>query len=175
MEDFQIRTNRLMSDYLKKISFNFEDENTNLPFELGKIINGDFLTENECIILKDIYKNNSNPKFEKDLAKCEWEYSENHFHPDDYIDNISSELDYLYFALCCSKELAKRLSLNFPNINFRIIVSFCETQTDKNGEVEYYGSSTVRFYKIRPECESKMKTSNLDDFEQDAILEIELD
>jgi hypothetical protein len=78
----------------------------------------------------------------------------------------------LQLALECGKRLAVRLEAEFPDKDFRLIISFNETRVVGN-EVEIYGSSTVRFYQIRPDCESKMRIANLDNYKWDAVLEIE--
>jgi hypothetical protein len=107
------------------------------------------------------------------LKKCEWEYAQNHFHPDSYVDT-DDQMQYLQLALECGKRLAKRLDAAFPGKNFRIAVSFNETKVS-DGEIENYGSSTVRFYQIRQDCENGMRTADLNDFTLDAVLEMEID
>ena len=166
-----IRTNKIMDKYLSKIGYNFWETSLSLPVGLEKIVQSEFITDNDCIILKSVAQIETNPKFDTNLEKCEFEDFENHFHPDSYIET-NNEIDYLKLALECGKRLAKRIDSELKTDNFRVGISFSET-TVENGEIEFYGSSTVRFYKVREDCEEIMRTSNLDDFESEAVLEIE--
>ncbi|MGN6601599.1 MAG: hypothetical protein ACTHK8_04060 [Ginsengibacter sp.] len=160
-----------MDSYLSKIDYNFWEISMTLPAELERIINSDFVTDNDCIVLKEVGDISTNPKFNTSLKKCEWEDSQTHFHPDMYIDT-DNEIEYLQLALESGKRLAKRLNTEFPDKDFRISISFNKT-TIVDNEVENYGSSTVRFYQVRQDCENIMRTENLDDFKSDAVLEIE--
>jgi len=168
--NYTIRTNRLMDDYLLKLGYDFWEKTIELPTDLAKITNSDFLTTNDCVTLKG-FGHRINPKFDNDSGKCEWEYNGTHFHPDNYVDR-ENEIDFLKLALECSKRIFERLSNRFKNDRFRVIISFCES-TIIDGEVDTYGSSTIRFYKIRSVCDEIMYIDNLNDFETDAVLEIE--
>ena len=143
-----------------------------IPTDLEKIINRDFLTDNDCVILKGHYGHEKNPQLKSDLEKCEWEYDQTHFHPFLYAKQSNNEVEYLILALECGKRLAYRLKKQFENRRFRILISFSETEKN-NGEIEWYGSSSVLFYQIREGSEKIMRTENLNDFKHDAVLEIE--
>ena len=159
-----------MDRYLSKIGYDFWEISISLPTDLEKIIQGEFITDNDCIILKSLVQFETNPKFDTNLEKCEFEDFENHFHPDSYTET-NNEIEYLKLALKYGKRLAKRIDCELKAENFRVGISFNET-TIENGEIEFYGSSTVRFYKVRQDCEEIMRTNNLDNFEKEAVLEI---
>jgi hypothetical protein len=161
-----------MDAYLSELGYDFLKRRVDLPEHLEDLIQRDFLIENDCLILKDENENSSNPIFEQDLEKCEWEDHHNHFHPDFAYVDTKDELDYLKAALECGKRLAHRFSQELPHHRIRLLISFSET-TEENGETEVYGSSTVRFYQIRPACEERMRLEDLETFESEAILEIE--
>jgi len=163
-----------MEGYLYKMAIRYPEASIELPAELEQTISNEFITENDCIILKGLGGNEQNPKFESDLEKCEWEYNETHFHPDEYSAKNADELDFLLFALESSKRLAHRLQEQFPTKAFRIVASFCETHKDHLGRVESYGSSTVRFYQIRRSYENRMRSHDISEFQLDAISEIEI-
>lgn len=168
----KIRQNTLMYYYLEKLDYDYQETTIDLPDELDEIIKDGLIVSNDCIILKSLSDNS--PKFETDLEKCEWEYNETHFHPDEYARAGSDEIVYLSYALECAKRIAYKLKNKFPQFSFRITVSFSETVKNKLGQIETYGSSSVQFHKIRENCESTMRTSDLDGFEFDAVLEIEI-
>lgn len=162
-----------MEGYLDKMAINFPETSVELPNELEQTISEEFIIENDCITLRGLCGNEQNPKLETDLEKCEWEYNETHFHPDEYSQEGADESEFLLFALESSRRIAQRLKTDFPFKNFRISVSFSETEKDDLGSIESYGSSTVRFHQIRNSCEKQMRTVNLNDFRYDAVLEIE--
>lgn len=168
--DYSIRTNKNMDLYLEKLGYDFVDKKINLPVDLEKIVNSNFLTTNDCVTLKG-FGHRINPSFDSEFDKCDWEYNETHFHPDSFV-NGNDEIEYLKLALECGKRLSHRLSKRFKNDKFRIQISFMATQWE-NDEIEAYGSSTVRFYKIRPEAEKGFYISDLDVYEEDSVLEIE--
>jgi hypothetical protein len=170
----RIRKNKLMDSYLEKMSFDFQGKSVELPSGLERLINREFLTENDCIILKGLYENEQNPKFETDFEKCEWESNETHFHPDEYAKQQTNELEFLILALESSKRLGTRLKQSFPNKKFRIFLSFSETQKDNQGEIEFYGASSVRFHQVRNGCENEMRTDDLNEYKLEAVLEIEI-
>ena len=89
-----------------------------------------------------------------DIDKCDQEYNETYFHTDSYIDG-ENELEYLRLALKCGKKISIRLSNQFKNERFRIMISFSETIM-VDGLIDNYSSSTVRFYNIRPSCNNKI-------------------
>ena len=163
-----------MESYLEKLSYDFREAYVELPADLESLINRKFLTENDCITFKGDYNSKHTPIFKTDFEKCQWEYNETHFHPDEYAKQKSDELEFLILALESSKRLERRLVQNFPNKRFRILISFAETQKDNKGEIEFYGASTVRFHQIRNNCENKFRTDNLNEFANDAVLEIEI-
>lgn len=169
--NFKIRTNKIMDEYLSKIGYNFWDTSIFLPAGLSKKIQSEFVKDNDCVVLKED-EITSNPKFDTNIKKCEWEWFETHFHPDSYIET-DDEIEYLKLALECSKQLAKRLDAEFKDKNFRLSVSFSETVKTEN-KIEFYGSSTVRFYQIRQECEDIMRTEDLNAFKLEAVLDIEI-
>jgi len=168
--DYSIRTNKNMDLYLEKLGYDFGDNKINLPVDLEKIVSRNFLTTNDCVTLKG-FGHRINPRFDTEFDKCDWEYNETHFHPDSFVHG-DDEIEYLKLALECGKRLSYRLSKRFKNDKFRIQISFMETQLEK-GEIEAYGSSTVRFYKIRPEAEDGIYITDLDVYEGDAVLEFE--
>jgi hypothetical protein len=161
-----------MDSYISKFGYNFLLEKVDLPKELRNIVNSEFLNENDTIILKGLYGHETIPKFDNDIEKCEWEYNETHFHPDMFAKNTDNETIYLKLALEGAKQIMERLTKQFNGRKFKVIVSFSETKTE-NGEIASYGSSTVRFYQIRSSCEDRMRHPNLDNFREDAVLEIE--
>lgn len=167
----KIRTNRLMDFYLSKIGYNFLEKSIDIPSELEKKIISEFVIDNDSITLSGL-NILSNPKFDVNIKKSEWEYSETHFHPDEYIES-NDELKYLELALACGKQIALRLEREFKDKRFRVIISFSETKTE-NEEIEFYGSSSVRFYQIRNDCEESMHIKDLNDYLDDAVLEIEI-
>ena len=166
-----VRTNQLMDKYLSRIDYNFWDKTITLPKDLERIVDSEFIIDNDCIVLKEVGNIKANPQFDTNLKKCEWEDFETHFHPDSYIDT-ENEFEYLKLALECGKRLTRRFEKEFKDKNFRLLISFSETEII-DGEIESYGSSTVRFYQIRQDCENIMKSENLDDFKFEAVLEIE--
>lgn len=165
-----------MDGYLEKLGYDFLDKTIDLPAELEAIINLEFLTDNDCIILKSWYGHDENPALGTDLEKSIWEDDETHFHPDAYVPEGSDEIEYLACALECAKRLMLRLQKEFPSRPFRISVSFDETtyETEDPNEINSYGSSTVRFHQIRPTTEYTMYTDDLNDFKLNAVLEIEI-
>lgn len=168
--DYSIRTNKDMDLYLKKLGYDFGDYRIDLPVDLEKIVNSNFLTTNDCVTLKG-FGHRINPRFDTAFEKCDWEYNETHFHPDSFSKG-DDEMEYLKLALECGKRLSNRLSKRPKKDKFRIQISFMETQWI-NGEIDVYGSSTVRFYKIRPEAEDGIYIEDLDIYEGDAVLELE--
>ena len=136
-----------MDNYLVKLGYDFWNKTIELPTDLAKLINHDFLTTNDCVTLRGCGFR-VNPKFDNSLDKCEWEYFETHFHPDSYVDK-ENELEFLKLALECGKRLSKRLANRFENDKFRVVLSFSESMII-DGEIDTFGSSTVRFYKKRP-------------------------
>lgn len=160
-----------MDDYLLKLGYDFWEKTIELPNDLAKITNSDFLTSNDCVSLKG-FGRRRNPRFDTDFEKCDWEYNETHFHPDSF-SRGDDEMEYLKLALECSKRLSYRLSKRFKNDKFRIVISFMEAQFI-NGEIEVYGSSTVRFYKIRPDADDSFYIGDLDGYELEAVLELEM-
>jgi hypothetical protein len=168
--DYSIRTNKNMDLYLEKLGYDFGDNKINLPIDLEKIVSSNFLTTNDCVTLKG-FGHKINPRFDTAFEKCDWEYNETHFHPDSFAKG-DDEIEYLKLALECGKRLSRRLAKRFKNDNFRIQISFMESQWI-NGEIDNYGSSTVRFYKIRPEAESGIYVDNLDIYKVGAVLELE--
>lgn len=161
-----------MDGYLAKFKYDVWKTDLRLPGQLLKGIESEFLVDNDCVTLKGFSNNHPPPLFKTDLEKCEWEYNETHFHSDMFIEIPSNEIEYLQIAIESGKRLATRLRSIFKEQNFRVIISFYETEKI-NDEVEIYGSSTVRFYQIRPGCEEIMRCQDLNDFAQDAVMEIE--
>ena len=166
-----VRNNQLMDKYLSRIDYNFWDKTITLPKDLILFVDSEFVTNNDCIVLKEVGNIETNPKLKTSLEKCEYEDSETHFHPDSYVDT-EDEIEYLKLALECGKRLTKRFETEFQDKNFRLIISFSETEIT-DGEIESYGTSTVRFYQIRQDCEHIMRTDDLNSFEINTLLEIE--
>jgi len=160
-----------MDSYISSLGYDFLSKDIELPLTLQKIVYSEFITENDIIVLGEVH-GSGNPSYENDLKKCEFEYNETHFHPDAFADKGNGEIEYLKLALECAKRLIGRLDKNFKDKKFRVLVSFSETEI-KDGEIESYGSSTVRFYQIRSSCERIMRMEDLNSFKIEAILEIE--
>jgi hypothetical protein len=161
----KVRANKAMDRYLKELGYDFLNVSYSLPSDLKKIVQSDFVTNNDCIIISGQYAISSNPKLNAELEKCEWENNETHFHTDwNASQYTNDELEYLKLALECAKVLAIRLTENVPDKKFRILVSFSETTYDINNEIDSYGSGTVRFYQIRENAESTFRTEDLNDF-----------
>jgi hypothetical protein len=167
-----IRTNGQMSKHLLALGYDFLKIHVELPEELEKISRLEFLTGNDCTLLQGLYGHQMTPEFETDIQKCEWEYSENHFHPDEYA-RTQNEGEFLILALECAKRIAFRLKENFTGKNFRLIISYDETVIEE-GETETYGSSTVRFHELRKDCKDFYGFDSLEKFEQDAVMVIDI-
>jgi hypothetical protein len=168
-----VRTNHVMERYLQRLGYDFWTKRVDLPTELEEIIYQDFLTNNDCIILKALYDHDSNPGLKSDLEKCEWESNETHFHIDDYVQNPDDEIEYLSIGLECAKRLQKRFDQEFADKKFRILISFNETVKDENGYVDFYGSCTVRFHQVRLNCDDVMRADDMEKFKVEAVMEIE--
>lgn len=169
----RIRTNRIMDAYLNELNFDFETSTYPITEELSNIIQADFIDNNDSITLKSIAGHIQNPLFKTSLEKSEWEYNETHFHPDwSVMGYKEEEKEYLKAALECGKQLVWRLRDCYPDKHFRVVISFCETTYDGKA-VDFYGSSTVRFYQIRPEVETIMRIDDLNYYQADAVMDIE--
>lgn len=168
-----VRTNQIMERCLQRLGYDFWTTTVDLPAELEYVVNQEFLTNNDCVILKGLYGHLSNPKFGTDLEKSEWEYNETHFHTDEYLSILEDEIELLSLGLECAKRLKIRLDQEFSNKGFRILISFNESVKDEKGETEFYGSCTVRFYQIRPTCDGVMRIDDLEKFKTEAVMEIE--
>ena len=167
----EIRSNKLMEEYLSSISYNFLEKSILIPEDLRSIIDSRFLVHNDCVLLKELCS--VAPEGLNEIEKCEYEDSENHFHPDSFVDSADDDLQALKYALECGKHLASRLGEEFgTKRRFRIQISFSE-KIEVDGEISEYTSSTVRFYQIRSECDKKMLVGDLERFQLDAIVEIE--
>lgn len=166
-----LKKNKLMNDYLLRIGFqdDFFGKNYVLSKKLNELLDHGFVELKDSVFLRDLC--NAMPYLEG-CEKSIYEDSENHFHPEDYLDSDVDEIEYLKMALECGKRIANKLELNYPGRKFRIVISFEESKK-KNNEIEIFGSSTVRFHQIRQECESVLRVKNLDQFSE-AILEIEI-
>lgn len=167
----KIRMNKAMKSYL--VDFKTDVFQTPIPKKLNALLNQSFLHENGCITIKGLYGHKGIPYFSTSTERSIWEDNETHFHPDAFYGEVKDEIVYLKSALICAKRLYKRLSLCFPQKRFRIIVSFNETERNIKGEIETYGSSTVRFYQIRKESEKTMRIDDLESFKGHALMEIE--
>jgi len=168
----QLRSNQLMTRYLDALGYDFQTHTRALPEHLEGLLDCDYLPDLDRVVLTKLNGDNKIPPLNTDLEKCEWEYNETHFHPDAYASRGAKELEYLELALESAKRLAEDIQKRFSSMRFRIQVAFSETE--KNGqEIEFYGSSTVRLYRIRPACEDIMRNGDLDEFKTEALLEIE--
>jgi len=172
LQSIEINQNEIMKKYCSELEYEFLTKDIELPAELSRIINSDFITNNDCITLKGLHPHKTNPNFKNDFEKCKWEDGQTHFHPDNYIENKHNEIEFLMYALESGKQLMKRLKQNFPVINFRIFIFFSKTNYNQNGEIEFYGSSNVRFHKIRNGAEKHLYPEHLDDFKSDGVMEI---
>lgn len=160
-----------MKCYLR--DFKMDVFRTPIPKELKALLNQNFLRENGCTTIEGHYGHNKIPSFSTSTEKSIWEDNETHFHPDAFYGAVEDEIIYLKSALVCAKKLYKRLSMNFPRKRFRITVSFNETKKDSQGQIETYGSSTVRFYQIRKDAEQTMRIDDLEGSKGEALMEIE--
>ena len=162
-----------MNEYLQRLGYDFWKTKVGLPAELEDTLNEGFHASNDCVILKGLYGHNSNPDLKSDLEKCEWEYHETHLHIDDYFQSPDDEISLLSLGLEYAKRIRARLDEEFDGKKFRILLSFSETNKNEIGQVDSYGSCTVRFHQIRPNCDEVMKTDNLEKFQLEAVMEIE--
>ena len=168
-----IRTNEIMNAYLKQLNYDFEKTAYVIPDKLIKIIQADFMDDNDCIILKLDNNHKHNPVLHSDFEKCDYEYNE-HFHPDFAVIGVKEdETEYLKLALECGKALALRLKSNYPEKEFRIVISFSETRYEGQ-EIDSLGSSRVSFHQIRQSAEWAFRIDNLNDYKSEAIMNIEV-
>ncbi len=168
-----IRTNKKMEDYLIKTGTGIFNKTIDLPLELEKIVKSEFITKSDCIILQGIHNLKEIPELKTSIERCEFEYRENIIHPIDFIENPRSELEYLTLALECGKRLSNRLTNEFKEDTFRVIITFNETAKAMEKVIQFGGSS-VSFYKIRKNCDDNMLVEDLEDFKLEAILEMEI-
>ena len=131
-----------MDKYLTQLG-GMEAITYSLPNALRNVVYSDFVDNNDCITLAAL--NDDNPVISNDRDKCWWEYNETNFHPDWF--GTDDELDYLRAAITCAKILATRLNIEYPEKEFRMYVTFFETDPDDEDGVP--GSATVRFHQIR--------------------------
>ena len=157
-----------MEKYISLIGYNFLEKDVSLPKDLKNVVDSDFLVHNDCVLLQALCT--TVPEGLNDVQKCEYEDSENHFHPDSYVDSSDDDFQALKYALECGRHLASRLGKEFgAERRFRIQISF-----SRKIEIDDYTSSTVRFYQVRSECEEIMRVSDLDRFQLDAVIEFEI-
>lgn len=161
-----------MDQYLAKLGYDFLATAVALPAALETLITADFLLENDCVVLTRPHDPARVPLLESDLAKCEWEDGQTHFHPSACTTELDDELTYLTLALESGKRLMSRFTAELPQHRFRLTISFSETFR-QNDEIEFFGSSTVRFYQIRSGGESTMRVDDLNRFKTEAVLEME--
>jgi hypothetical protein len=158
------RANNNMNSFLKDLGYDFKIKLIDLPKRLIDFLNSPIVVSNGCILIKQLCE--KAPDNLSDLAKSEYEYSENHFHPDAFANEALEDLDHLKLGLECSKLLASRLAREFFDLRFRILLSY--TQTEKtNTEIDVYGSSTLRFYQVRSEIDNVMPFGDLNAFESE--------
>lgn len=160
-----------MQSYLDELEYDFSTELVDLPINLANLLDGPIIINNGCFLIKQL--SNRAPSDIDDLKKSVYEYSSNHFHPDSYI-GIGIELkdiDHLKLGLECARRVALRLSREFSDIHFKILLSYTKTEYRDN-EVYIYASSTIRFFRDRPVDEGQIYDQDLNAYELDAILEI---
>jgi hypothetical protein len=164
------RANNKMNSLLNGLGYDFKRKLIDLPKPLIDFLNSPIVISNGCILIRQLCE--KAPDNLSDLAKSEYEYSENHFHPDSFVDDELEDLDHLKLGLECLKLLASRLGKEFSNLRFRIFLSYSQTEKTNN-EIDVYASSTLRFYQIRREIVNVMGIEDLDAFKSEAVLEIE--
>jgi hypothetical protein len=159
-----------MDRTLGQSGHNFVQENVTLPSELEKLIDTGFRIENDCILFKHIDYFGIGV-VDSDFKKTEHEDFENHIHIDDYTSGIADEFEYLRLGLEFAKRIYKKLA-EIHQDRFRMTVSFKET-TYAGQEIDTYGGCVVRFYMIRPSCDSKFRVDDLDKYETEGVLVME--
>jgi hypothetical protein len=164
------RTNNRMNSFVNELAYDYKVKLIDLPRPLIDFLNSPIVTSNGCFLIAQLCE--KAPSNLSDLARSEFEYSENHFHPDSFVDEQLEDLSHLKLGLECSKLLASRLSQEFSNLRFRILLSYSQTEKASN-EIEAYASSTLRFYQIRSVIDSVMRVGDLNAFESESMLEIE--
>ena len=161
-----------MDDLLESLEYNYQEKSAALPKKLIHLLHCPFLVGNDLVLLK------SDAQFipEKELAtavdKCAYEDIENHFHIDDYVDDVINynSLAFFELGLAFTMQLADRLQSEFPKISFRVLLSFGAVDSDKQHQ---FGNCVTRFYTIRAEAETAFRIQNLEVFKNEAILTIE--
>ncbi|HET6245260.1 MAG: hypothetical protein H0V01_11635 [Bacteroidetes bacterium] len=167
------KTNKEMEDYLLQTGSGILNKTVDLPIELEKILKSDFTTNNDCIILQGTPNVHERINLISDGEKCALEFQENSIHPLDFIEHPRSELEYLTLAIECGKRLANRLTNEFKEKKFKIIVSFNETKKE-NEKIIQIGGSSVSFYQIRDKCKNKILFENKKEYVSEALLEINI-
>lgn len=161
-----------MNRILEDKQYDFINQTLSLPTELQKLVDSGFRTEQGCIFFKD-FKYFGPNALDSDYKKTEYEDFLNHIHIDDHITYTEDkdEFEYLKVGLEFSKSVYRELKSAYQS-NFRITVSFSETKFDKE-DIDTFGGCVVRFYMIRQSCDDKFKIESLDEFKNEAVLEIE--
>lgn len=162
-----------MDCYLDELGYNFWEKSVDLTDGLNRIIKCEILNEKDLIILNSGGLIIPEVQFKNSIDKCEFEDSVNQFHIDDYVaDRISyNDLHYLGLGLEFTKQLTRRLENEFPQKHFRIILSFGKV---KDTDVYEFGNCVARFYTIREEVEKTFKVDDLNSYEDEGIIEIEI-
>jgi hypothetical protein len=167
----RVRVNDKMESYLNELKYDFNVKLIDLPQQLLDLLSSPILTINGCVLIEQIC--DVAPDDLSDQMRCEYEYSENHFHPDSFFDEEIGEVDHLKFGLEISRSLVLRLEKEFPASHFRILLSYSTTTRDDYNEIIEYASSTVWLHRIRSGVDELFRQDDLNVFHSEAVLEIE--
>lgn len=173
IKNMNIRTNTIMDKYIQGLGYDFWEKSIDLTEGLIRLINCKLLNENDLIILNESGQFIFETPIESAVDKCKYEDSYNHFYIDDYVARKTNfnDLYFLGLGLEFTKQLSKKLEKEFPKNIFRVLLSFGKV---KDPDVYEFGNCVVRFYSIREEAERTFKISDLNDFKEEGILEIEI-
>lgn len=163
------RMNKRMKDQLDSMAYDFKSAQS-LPERLQNLMVSPIIIDHECVLLKEICE--GAPDGLSETEKCEYEWSENHFHPDYFMEDVQYGPEYLKVSLECVRQLIHRLEL-FEGNKFRIVFSYNE-DTYEGSEKIIYESSTISFYQCREGTDDLMKLKDLDSLDDTMVCEIEV-
>ncbi|MBL0744746.1 hypothetical protein [Chryseolinea lacunae] len=162
------RLNDQMAIHLKNLNYDALTTDYALPTDLVTLLESPIVECNGCFLLSSC--RDSAPEGMNDFDKTVYEDFENHFHPDAYLErDAQADIEYLKLGLESAKRLAARLK-QIQSTRFTVCLVYSETE--REGDiVAVYGSSTVRFYALRPGV--KMGVDDLNSYESEAVLEMD--